>query len=118
MARMCRRAQFGSAHRFLRTPRLLSVVCGLSSLVLVAALLHAQPRGSAAELDVILRHGTIINGTGAAGYAGDVGIKNGYIANIGDLSDRQARLDLDVTGLIVSPGFINIHSHAEPDGLP
>lgn len=102
----------------MRIPRPLSVLWGLSSLVLAGALLHAQPGGSVAEFDVILRHGTIINGTGAAGYAGDVGIKNGYIANIGDLSDRRARLDLDVTGLIVSPGFINIHSHAEPDGLP
>ena len=92
-----------------------SVLGGLSSLALAGALLHAQPGGSVAEFDVILRHGTIINGTGTAGYPGDVGVKNGYIANIGDLSYSRARLDLDVTGLIVSPRFINIHSHAEPD---
>jgi N-acyl-D-aspartate/D-glutamate deacylase len=47
-----------------------------------------------------------------------VGIRNGYIVEIGDLSQRQGKVDLDVRGLFVAPGFINIHSHAVPAALP
>jgi len=68
--------------------------------------------------DAILRHGTILDGTGLKPYKADVGIRNGYIAEIGDLSGRNSALDLDVTGLFVAPGFINIHSHADSAALP
>lgn len=68
--------------------------------------------------DVILRHGTILDGTGLKPFRADLAIRNGYIAEIGDLSTRQASLDLDVASLYVAPGFINIHSHAVPAALP
>ena len=67
--------------------------------------------------DIILRHGTIVDGTGAPRYRADVAIAAGSIARIGDLAAERAAVDLDVTGLFVTPGFINIHSHASPDGL-
>jgi len=76
-----------------------------------------QPAGNAAY-DVILRHGTIFDGSGGKSYQADLGIQNGYIAEIGDLSARRAPVDLDVRGLFVAPGFINIHSHAAPAALP
>ena len=68
--------------------------------------------------DIILRHGTIIDGTGLARYRADVAIAGASIARIGDLTGARAAIDLDLEGLFVAPGFINIHSHATPEGLP
>jgi N-acyl-D-aspartate/D-glutamate deacylase len=80
----------------------------------LAAVLSAQ----APAYDVILRHGTIVDGSGLPRYRADVGIADGSIARIGDLSGAHAALELDADGLIVAPGFINTHSHATPEGLP
>jgi len=68
--------------------------------------------------DVIVRHGTVIDGTGVARYAADVAIANGFIVRVADLEDERAAIDIDARGLDVAPGFINIHSHATPDALP
>ena len=70
-----------------------------------------------APFDLILRHGTIVDGTGGARYVADVAMSNGHIARIGNLKSDHGRTEVDVTGLFVSPGFINIHSHASPDAL-
>src|SRR5262249_29473569 len=51
-------------------------------------------------------------------YKADIGITNKRIAKIGNLASDHALVDLDVDGLYVAPGFINIHSHAQPDALP
>jgi N-acyl-D-amino-acid deacylase len=85
--------------------------------LLVALAVTGQPARNT-SYDAILRHGTIFDGSGLKPYRSDVGIRNGYIAEIGDLSASQGALDLDVTGLYVAPGFINIHSHAAPAALP
>ena len=63
--------------------------------------------------DLIIRGGTIIDGTGASRYKADVAVKDGIITHIGDLQDLQAAKELDATGLIVSPGFIDAHSHSD-----
>ncbi len=68
--------------------------------------------------DLILRGGTVIDGTGAPRRRADVAIVRGHIARIGNLSGVRARTELDVRGLFVAPGFINIHSHANPGVLP
>jgi len=85
-------------------------------LLLIAAIV-AHPAKNA-SYDTILRHGTILDGTGLKPYRADLAIQNGYIAAVGDLSAQHATLDLDVTGLYVAPGFLNIHSHAVPAALP
>lgn len=72
----------------------------------------------AAEYDVILRNGTVIDGTGHPRYRADVATRNGRIVRVGDLAEARAVVDLDVTGLYVTPGFINLHSHAVPAALP
>ena len=63
--------------------------------------------------DVVIRHGTIYDGTGAAGKTGDVAILDDRIAAIGDVKDERGREEVDATGLAVTPGFINMLSHSE-----
>jgi N-acyl-D-aspartate/D-glutamate deacylase len=88
-----------------------------TSLIIMVVGISAQQTKTAAY-ELILRHGTILDGTGLKPFRADLSIRNGYITEIGDLSTRQASLDLDVAGLYVAPGFINIHSHAVPAALP
>jgi N-acyl-D-amino-acid deacylase len=71
----------------------------------------------AIRYDVIIRHGTVLDGTGAPRSRADVAIAGGSIARVGDLSAARADVEIDATGLFVAPGFINIHSHGAPDGL-
>ena len=68
--------------------------------------------------EVILRNGTVVDGTGSQGYRADVGVRHGYIYRIGNLRGDKAAVDLDVNGLVVAPGFLNLHSHASREGLP
>ncbi|MCH8225586.1 MAG: D-aminoacylase [Chloroflexi bacterium] len=62
--------------------------------------------------DLLLKNGTIYDGTGAAPYRSDIGIVQGRIAAIGTLEEDSART-VDVTGLAVSPGFIDLHTHSD-----
>jgi N-acyl-D-aspartate/D-glutamate deacylase len=80
------------------------------------AVVAAQP-ASRPTYETILRHGTIVDGTGGRLYQADVGIHNGHLARIGDLSKESALVEVDVAGLYVAPGFINIHSHASSAAL-
>jgi N-acyl-D-amino-acid deacylase len=61
--------------------------------------------------DVLIRNATIVDGTGAARYEGDVGIKGQCIARIGDLQKAGATTEIDASGLVVAPGFIDAHTH-------
>lgn len=64
-------------------------------------------------LDTIIRGGTVVDGSGQASYRADVGIAGDRIATIGRLDDVQAHTEIDATGDIVSPGFIDIHTHSD-----
>lgn len=72
----------------------------------------------APTVDVVLRGGTIVDGTGRPAYVGDVAVSGGTIAAVGDIGSLRGEEELDVTGLVVAPGFINLHSHARYQGLP
>jgi N-acyl-D-amino-acid deacylase len=65
--------------------------------------------------DVIIRNGKIIDGTGNSWFYGDVAIKNGRIVKTGKLDNATAQRIIDATGLIVAPGFIDVHTHIEGD---
>jgi N-acyl-D-amino-acid deacylase len=65
-----------------------------------------------AAFDLIVRGGSVLDGTGRPAYRADVGVAEGRIARIGDLSRDTAATVIDASGLVVAPGFINIHSHA------
>ncbi|MDX2031529.1 MAG: amidohydrolase family protein [Blastocatellia bacterium] len=88
----------------------------LSAFVLIFLLLFA-PQRAKETYDVVLRNGTIVDGTGAAGYRADLAIRGGYIARIGDLRNVAGAIELDARGLIVAPGYINLHSHAMPGAV-
>lgn len=61
--------------------------------------------------DVVIRHGTIVDGTGQPRFSGDVGISEGRITAVADKIDDPAVSIIDATGLVVCPGFIDAHAH-------
>jgi len=63
-----------------------------------------------AQYDLIIRGGTIVDGTGAPAFTGDVAIRDGLIAAVGAVTG-SAREEIDATGKIVTPGFVDIHTH-------
>jgi N-acyl-D-amino-acid deacylase len=63
--------------------------------------------------DLILRNGLVVDGTGSPGFAADVAVQDGRIAEIGPLDGAQAARVVDVGGNVVAPGFIDIHSHCD-----
>lgn len=72
----------------------------------------------AESYDLVLRNGRIVDGTGNPAFFADVGIKNGRIAKIGQISDKTKK-EMNLRGLVVAPGFIDVHTHAEGiDDLP
>lgn len=81
----------------------------------LALALTASPHLGAqgARYDVIIRNGHIVDGTGNPWFAADVAVQNGRIAAIGRLAGAQATRVIDATGLIVSPGYIDLHTHSE-----
>src|SRR5436190_2210562 len=95
------------AQRAPRMRRALTFVTFFSSVSL--CVLVAQ---TPSAFDVIVRGGTVVDGTGVPRYRADVAIVNGFIARVGDLSSANASTEIDATDLFVAPGFINIHSHA------
>jgi N-acyl-D-amino-acid deacylase len=63
------------------------------------------------RFDTVVKNGMIIDGTRAPRYRGDIGIKDGSIAEIGKLDASDAAIEIDAAGLIVAPGFIDLHTH-------
>ncbi|MEC8952994.1 MAG: D-aminoacylase [Acidobacteriota bacterium] len=64
------------------------------------------------EYELILRNGTIVDGIGGPSYVGDLAINDDRITAVGDLSDSDGVIEVDVSGLVVAPGFINMLSWA------
>jgi N-acyl-D-amino-acid deacylase len=84
----------------------------------IALALFASGRASAQTApaaDIIIRHGKIIDGSGNPWFYGDVAIAGGKIVAIGELKNIAATREIDATGLVVAPGFIDVHTHADTD---
>src|ERR1700733_10510769 len=65
--------------------------------------------------DILIKNGKIIDGTGNNWHYGDIAIKNGRIIKMGKGLTINAQRTIDATGLIVAPGFIDVHTHLEGD---
>src|SRR5437660_7323763 len=67
-------------------------------------------------MDVVLRGGQLVDGTGAPARPADVGIENGRIAAVGDVAANGAT-EVDLDGLVLAPGFVDIHTHYDAQVL-
>ena len=81
--------------------------------MLTAATLGSQTE-QVPPFDLLLRGGRVLDGTGNPWMYADIGIRGSRIVAMGALGDRPARRVIDVSGLTVTPGFIDTHSHAGP----
>ena len=79
----------------------------------VAFFSACSPELATESFDLILAGGEIVDGTGTPARRADVGIRGDTIAAVGDLSAASAARTVDVSGLVVSPGFIDMHSHSD-----
>ena len=82
-----------------------------AALLLAATAACARP--AATGYDLVITNGHIIDGTGSPWYRGDVGVRNGHIAAIGDLAHASATRVIDAHGMVVAPGFIDMLGQSE-----
>ena len=85
---------------------------GMKSFLGVLGLVVVSAFASAADFDVIIRHGRIADGSGNPAFFADVAVKDGRIIRIGGV-EGTAGTEIDATGLVVAPGFIDVHTHAD-----
>jgi len=94
----------------------------MSSIISVPG--SVDPTRQAADCDLVLRHGTIVDGSGAPARVGDVALKGDMIVAVGYVRPSADVPEIDVGGLIVAPGFIDVHTHDDrmilraPQALP
>ncbi|MFT3784985.1 MAG: D-aminoacylase [Tepidisphaeraceae bacterium] len=85
--------------------------------LLVPLLACVSIASTASAYDYVIRHGKVIDGTGNAWFYADVGIDKDRIVALGDLSAAPATKTFDAAGLVVAPGFIDVHTHVDDDIL-
>lgn len=81
--------------------------------LLVGSLLLAAATAQVAPFDLVIAGGTVVDGSGGAGRRADVGVRGQRIAAIGDLSGAARTRTIDAAGLVVAPGFIDMHNHSD-----
>ena len=67
--------------------------------------------------DLLIRNGTIVDGLGGEPYVGDVAVRDGVIAAGGDINGDTAKREIDATGLLVTPGFVDLHTHYDGQAI-
>ena len=85
----------------------------LIAILLLAGVHHLCAQSAMPPYDVVITNGHIMDGTGSPWYSGDVGIRGGKIAAIGNLSDAQRARTIDAHGAVVAPGFIDMLGQSE-----
>ncbi len=81
-------------------------------LTFLSACTGPAPSSRAPEYDVVIRHGRVVDGTGAPAMNGDVAIQAGKIVAVGKVAGA-GRTEIDARGQVVAPGFIDVHTHSE-----
>jgi len=81
----------------------------LTLIFVLSKLLTALP----AKFDLLIRNGQVYSGDGSAAVRTDIGIKNGRIGALGQLAPADAEMVIDASGLVVAPGFIDVHTHVD-----
>jgi N-acyl-D-amino-acid deacylase len=74
---------------------------------------RSAPKTGEGVLDILVKNCDLVDGFGTRRYRADVGIQGDRIADVGQLSAAEARTVIDATGCVVTPGFVDIHSHAD-----
>jgi len=67
--------------------------------------------------DLIIRNGTIVDGLGGEPYVGDVAVRDGVIQAVGQVNGDTARREIDASGLLVTPGFVDLHTHYDGQSI-
>jgi N-acyl-D-amino-acid deacylase len=80
----------------------------------LAAFALAGTPEAQSRFDLLIRGGQVLDGSGGAAVRADVGVTGDRIRAVGDLAGASASTVIDATGLVVTPGFIDVHSHAGP----
>ncbi len=80
--------------------------------LIIVALTSSCSESQPVDYDIVIRGGTVFDGSGSPGVVGDVGIRGDRIVAMGDIDGRGTRT-IDAGGLYVTPGFIDMHSHSE-----
>ena len=93
-----------------RARALALTLCVTAGLV---AFLSTRHWGQSPPYDLLIVNSQIVDGSGSPWFEGSVAIKDGKIADVGRLVGAQARQTIDARGLVVAPGFIDLHSHSD-----
>jgi N-acyl-D-amino-acid deacylase len=104
------------AMRFIRLGTTTGLLVALAAGYSLCAAAADEP-----QYDLVIRHGRVVDGTGNPWFAGDVAVREGKIAAVGRVPAGAAKREIDASGLVVAPGFIDMHSHSDTvlleDGL-
>ncbi|MBI1941919.1 MAG: D-aminoacylase, partial [Acidobacteria bacterium] len=88
-------------------------VSAICLVILIAITFSARHRAESPEYDLLIVGGRILDGSGSPWFSGSVAVKDGRIADVGRLANATAREVIDAKGMIVAPGFIDLHSHSD-----
>ena len=94
-------------------PLPLSLLPLLALAVLTGCTTGPRPPAGPADADLLIRHGRVVDGSGAPAYAADVAVRGGRIVAIGQLGHLRAARTIDAAQQVVAPGFIDVHAHIE-----
>src|SRR5579863_10202353 len=99
--------------RFPSKRRFILHILALGAAMGLLAMLAIRNSAQEAQYDLLIVGGHIIDGSGSPWYAGSVAIKDGLITDVGRLEGATAKQTIDATGLVVVPGFIDLHTHSD-----